>query len=175
VIRRVSSRLVYENRWLRLREDAIEWADGSPGTYSVVEKRDFALVIPREDDQLWLVEQERYAVGGRYWEFPQGGWAGPARGDAEALARLELVEETGLEAGSLRHLGHLFAAYGFCDQGFDVWLAESLTQGEPRREHSEQDMRMRRLPVNEWERMLRTGEVRDAHSIAAWALLMLAT
>jgi 8-oxo-dGTP pyrophosphatase MutT (NUDIX family) len=173
VIRCVSSRLVYENRWLRLREDEIERADGSPGIYSVVEKRDFAVVIPRDDHGLWLVEQERYPVGGRYWELPQGGWDGPARGDAEALARLELEEETGLRAGSLRHLGHLFAAYGFCTQGFDVWLAEDLTRGEPRREASEQDMQLRRVPVAEWERMLRSGEVRDAHSLAAWGLVLL--
>jgi hypothetical protein len=33
-----SSRLVYENRWMRLREDELIWPDGSPGLYAVVEK-----------------------------------------------------------------------------------------------------------------------------------------
>jgi hypothetical protein len=44
----VSSRVVYENPWLTLREDRIERGDGSPGLYSVIEKPDFALVIPMD-------------------------------------------------------------------------------------------------------------------------------
>ncbi|WP_309110974.1 hypothetical protein [Saccharothrix sp.] len=41
-IRTVSSKVVYENRWLSVREDRIELADGSAGLYSVVDKPDFA-------------------------------------------------------------------------------------------------------------------------------------
>ena len=71
-IARVSTREVYRNRWLSLREDRIRLADGTDGIYSVVDKPDFALVIPAERDGFHLVEQYRYAVGGRFWEFPQG-------------------------------------------------------------------------------------------------------
>jgi hypothetical protein len=40
----------------------------------------------------------------------------------------------------MAHLGHLFEAYGFSTQGFDVYLATGLTEGGPDREISEQDI-----------------------------------
>ncbi len=109
----VSSRVVYRNRWMTVREDEIRHPDGSPGIYGVVEKPDSALVLPRHRDGFWLVEQFRYPAGRRAWEFPQGTWAGDAIGDQAALARHELAEETGLRAASMTHLGHLYEAYGY--------------------------------------------------------------
>ena len=41
-IETTSTRLVYENRWMRVREDTIRRRDGSTGIYGVVEKLDFA-------------------------------------------------------------------------------------------------------------------------------------
>lgn len=74
VVRRISSREVYCNAWLSVREDEVVRADGSTGVYGVVDKPDFAVVIPKDFDGFWLVEQFRYPVGRRAWEFPQGSW-----------------------------------------------------------------------------------------------------
>ena len=74
-IETTSTRLVYENRWMRVREDTIRRRDGSIGIYGVVEKPDFVVIVPVEDDgRVHLVEQYRYPVKGRYWELPQGSW-----------------------------------------------------------------------------------------------------
>jgi 8-oxo-dGTP pyrophosphatase MutT (NUDIX family) len=173
-LRTRSSRTVYENQWMRVREDETVLPDGSPGTYGVVEKPDFALVIPTDaDGSLWLVEQHRYPVGLRLWEFPQGT---AERGDEvppPEVARSELAEETGLRAGALRHLGHLFSAYGYSNQGFHVWLATDLAHGEPAREPAEQDMRVGRVSRERWLQMIGEGLVRDAASIAAYGLLLM--
>ncbi len=109
---KLSSRIVYRNPWMTVREDEIRHADGSPGIFGVVEKPDFALVLPRWRDGFWLVEQFRYPVGRRAWEFPQGSWGAGSSGGQAELARQELAEETGLRAAGLTHLGHLFEAYG---------------------------------------------------------------
>src|SRR5919197_520828 len=103
----VSSRLVYENRWLSLREDQIRLPDGSPGIYTVVDKPTAALVIPMERGGCHLVEQFRYPIGRRSWEFPQGTWGAGRSGSAEELARAELSEETGLRAGTMERLGRV--------------------------------------------------------------------
>lgn len=166
----LSTREIYRNRWLSLREDRIRRPDGSDGVYSVVDKPDFALVIPAERDGFHLVEQFRYPVGGRFWEFPQG--TGGAA-DPEALARAELAEETGLRAGSLARLGHLHCAYGMSSQGFDVFLATDLTPGPTAREVSEQDMRQQFVPRAEFERMVRDGRITDDSTLAAYALLLM--
>lgn len=170
---RVNSRVVYQNPWMVVREDEIRRPDGSPGIFGVVEKPDFALVMPRRRDGFWLVEQFRYPVGRRAWEFPQGSWGRGGSGDQAALARQELAEEAGLRAASLTHLGHLFEAYGFSTQGFDVYLAEGLAEGEPNREASEQDMIHRAFTDQEIAGMIRSGQIVDAPSLAALTLFQL--
>jgi 8-oxo-dGTP pyrophosphatase MutT (NUDIX family) len=156
---------------MSVREDEVVLPDGQPGTYGVVDKPDFALVVPREDDgDLWLVEQYRYPVQRRSWEFPQGSWPAEALGSAAELAAAELREETGLRAAHLEHLGRLHEAPGFCSQGFDVWLATGLVPGPPEREVTEQGMRTLRVSDGELRRMVRAGELVDAASLAAYAL-----
>jgi len=169
----VSSRVVYRNPWMTVREDEIRRPDGSPGIFGVVEKPDFALVLPRWSDGFWLVEQFRYPVGRRAWEFPQGSWGRDAVDDQVALARQELAEETGLRARSMTHLGHLFEAYGFSTQGFDVYLATELEQGAPDREESEQDMIHRAFSDTDIAEMIRCGQIVDAPSLAALTLYRL--
>jgi 8-oxo-dGTP pyrophosphatase MutT (NUDIX family) len=166
----VSSRVVYQNPWMTVREDAVRRADGSQGIYGVVEKPDSALVLPRWSDGFWLVEQYRYPVRRRAWEFPQGSWDSGGKVDPVEQARQELAEETGLRAAGMAHLGHLFAAYGFSAQGFDVYLATGLAEGVPDREISEQDMQHRAFTDEEVEHLIVTGQLVDAPSLAALTL-----
>lgn len=174
MIRTVRSREVYRNPWMTVREDDIQRPDGSPGLYGVVDKPDYALAIPREDGRVHLVEQYRYPVGGRYWEFPQGSWPEGHHGEAPLhLARAELREETGLSAEHMTYLGRLHVAYGYASQGCHVFLAEGLTQGAPQREASEADMRQRWANPAEWRTLVRSGRITDAATLAAHALLAL--
>lgn len=173
-MRTISTREVYRNPWMSVREDEVALQDGTRGVYGVVDKPDFSLVIPREaDGSLWLVEQYRYPVGQRAWEFPQGSWGQGATGSASELAAAELGEETGLHAATLLHLGHLYEAYGFCSQGFDVFLATGLRQGSVERETTEQDMRHRRVTDADFRRMVRERAVVDGATLAAYSLLHL--
>jgi 8-oxo-dGTP pyrophosphatase MutT (NUDIX family) len=172
-MRMTSSREVYRNPWIRVREDVLERDDGSTGLYGVVERDDFGLVIPAERDGFWLVEQYRYPLGRRCWEFPQGTWGAGASGSAEELARAELAEETGLRAAELRHLGHLDLAPGLSDQEFDVWLATGLTAGPTNREATESDMRQRFVSETELRQLIRAGGFTDGPSLAAYTLLLL--
>lgn len=172
-IRGIGSREIYANQWLRLREDDIAYRDGSIGIYTVIEKDDFALVLPYADGGFWLVQQYRYALGRREWEFPQGGWPAGSSGTSRELAERELGEETGLSADELTHLGRLFAAYGYSNQAFDVYLATGLTEGTPDREHTEQDMVHRWFAADEVRAMIGRGEFADSHSVAALALFEL--
>ena len=77
----------------------------STGVYGVVDKPDFALVIPQDLDGFWVVEQFRYPVGRRAWEFPQGSWGAGASGSTIDLARSELAEELDCVRGNCATLG----------------------------------------------------------------------
>ncbi|GAB3839617.1 hypothetical protein ACFPIJ_34700 [Dactylosporangium cerinum] len=86
---RVNSRVVYQNPWMVVREDEIRHPDGTAGIFGVVEKPDFALVMPRWRDGFWLVEQFRRA-------FTDQEIAGMIRSeqivDAPSLAALTLFQ-----------------------------------------------------------------------------------
>ncbi|TQN35720.1 NUDIX domain-containing protein [Blastococcus colisei] len=173
-MRTTSSREVYRNPWTTVREDVIERADGSTGVYGVVERPDFALVLPADQDGFWLVEQFRHPIGRRSWEFPQGTWGSGGDGTPEDLARAELAEETGFRAGRLDHLGRLDLAPGLSTQRFDVWRATDLTPGPTAREASEADMRSAFVPEAELRAMITDGRFTDGPSLAAYSLLLLA-
>jgi 8-oxo-dGDP phosphatase len=172
-IHRVASREVYRNNWLTMREDDIRFADGSPGIYAVIDKPTYALVIPRDGDRFHLVEQFRYPLGMRRWEFPQGTAPDQEHLDPTELAARELREETGLLAGAMDYLGTLDVAPGMSSQRGRVYLATDMTEGEHDREHEEQDMHSEWFARAQLEQMIRDGVITDAQSIAAWALLLL--
>ena len=169
---------MYRNSWLTIREDDIRRPDGSPGIYAVVDKPTYALVIPRLSDsdgeRFHLVEQFRYPLGLRRWEFPQGTAPDLANLEPTELAARELREETGLRADSLTELGLLDVAPGMSSQRGRVFLATGITEGPHDREHEEQDMRSAWFARSEVEKMMRDGVITDAQSIAAWTLMLLA-
>ncbi|MCB0076364.1 MAG: NUDIX hydrolase [Anaerolineales bacterium] len=173
MIQRRGSRIVYQNRWMTVREDEVEFADGSRGIYGVVDKPHFALVMPLDGDHLYLVRQYRYPVGSWEWEFPQGSAPNDPRLDPAQLAAQELREETGLRAGRLAKLGFLYEAYGYANQGFHIFVASALQLGHTAHERGEAGMELHRLSLSDVKAMIRDGTLRDAPSVSAFALLML--
>ena len=172
-IRTISSKEVYRNPWTSVREDVIERANGQRGIYGVIDKDPASIIIPlertAEGEFLYLIEQYRYTVGGRFLEFPQGGWE-TADVVPEALARGELLEETGLTAERMTHLSTLQIAYGVMNQKHHVFVAEGLTMGEAQPDAEESDLVVRRMSVEEFEQMVLDGVIVDNCSVAAWGL-----
>jgi 8-oxo-dGDP phosphatase len=168
------SRRVYENPWMSIREDTVRRADGSTGVSAVVDTSDIAVVIPLYGDRFHLVEQYRYPVAGRRWEFPSGSTEEGDDADKAALARRELREETGLVATDLKVLGTLEVTPSMIAHQCTVFLATELSAGQPQRDLAEQDMRSAWFSRTEVECMVRTGQIVDAKSIAALMLLILA-
>ena len=172
-VRMLSSGVVYEDQWMRLRRDDIERRDGSRGTYAYIDKRDFALVIPVEHGGFHLVEEYRYPIGRRTWSFPQGGWPAGQAGSPEDLARLELSQETGLRARVLVKLGYLHGSHGTSNQGAHYFVASELQPGPPEREREEQDMCQAWFPRARFEQMIGEGLITDDSTLAAYALLLI--
>ncbi|MEO7885501.1 MAG: NUDIX hydrolase [Polaromonas sp.] len=166
------SSVVYKNRWMQVREDRIVRASGATGVYGVVEKTDFVVIAAFQDGALHLVEQYRYPVSARYWEFPQGSSHLPGV-TAVDLAAAELREETGLAAASMVHVGRLFPSYGFATQAFDVYLATGLSYVGLQLEPEEEGLITRTFSVAAVEQMVIDGTIQDASTVAAFGLLRL--
>ncbi len=171
----LSSRIAYENRWLRLREHIIRRPDGSDGLYGVIERDDFVVVAAVDDTEggrsLTLVEQFRYPVGQRLWELPMGMWEERPDATPVEIAAGELAEETGLVAGAMQHVGTLFQGAGYSNQKGHVFLATGLNRTAVAREASEQDMVAHAFPLHEIEAMIAGGRITCMVTIAAFGLL----
>ena len=168
----LSSREVYRNHWMRVREDEILRANGEKGIFGVVEKHDSAILLPIEEGRIWLVEQFRYTIEERALELPQGSWEKEIE-DPEELARGELREEIGMDAAHMTHLGTLWIAYGFLRQPQHVFLATGLTPAQGDRDAEEHDLIARSVPIADFEIMMLDGAIRDNCTLAAWGLYLL--
>ena len=163
------SRVVYDNPWLTVREDAVVRPDGSDGIYGVVElRRPAVFVVALTDaDEIVLVTLDRHTVGPSV-EVPAGGTDGE---DALAAAQRELAEETGLVAERWRRVGSMNALNGVCRAPEVVYLATGLMQVHD--EHSaaaraeEGIHEVSRVPVADVLRMVREGQITDGETIAA--------
>jgi len=168
-IRQLSSRVVYQNPWMVVREDAIERNNGQRGIYGLVEKHDSAVIMPIEDDHIYLVEQFRYSVGRRSLELPQGSLELP-RLEAAEIARQELLQETGLIASKLDLLGSFIIAIGYSNQRDYVFLPTGLMQGPSRPDREEHDLVLHKISRAEFQQKITDNAIDDAQTLAAWAL-----
>jgi len=176
----VGTREVYRNPWMTVREDAIERTDpdgaAHPGIYAVVMKPHAAVVVPWDGRRVHLVGQDRYPLGAWSWELPQGAvhvdGGDPAPGvDPAAIARAELREETGFEAGRLERLGAMAFAPGMADQRFTAFLATDLRPGPPQPEAEEEGLIVPlAVTPDELDAMIDRGEIVDAATVATWYL-----
>lgn len=172
----LSTRVVYRNPWLSIREDEILRSNGRPGIYCVVDKQDCAVIIPIELEEdggrVWLVEQFRYTVQERCLELPQGGWEMDDV-DPEELARGELKEELGLHAERMIYLGWTWIAYGFTRQKQHVYVATGLTPTEKDPDPEEHDLVVHSMSIREFEDRMLDGTIRDCCTLAAWGLYLI--
>lgn len=154
---------------MRVREDEFRRLDGSTGTFAVVSRNDFVVVLCLSEGRCLMTEQYRYAADRWSLELPQGA-AEPGETAAGAALR-ELREETGWEAADPVELsGPLYEAADWATQSFTVVALRALREGTPSREPDEAGMRSRWVPVAELPELVRAGRILDAATLAALAL-----
>lgn len=164
--RTLSTRRIYENPWIAIREDQVLRPDGKPGIYGVVSMQNKAIgVLPvHQDGSVTLVGQFRYTVGEYSWEIPEGGC--PRGEEPLEAARRELREETGLAASTWKPLGRVHLSNSVSDEEGFLFVALDLEQFEPEPEGTE-DLQIRRVSWDEALRMARHGEITDGLSLIA--------
>lgn len=166
-IKRIESKVVYKNRWMTVREDRVRRPNGDHGLFGVVVKPDFSLIVPFDGERFHMVQQYRYPVDGRYWEFPQGSLELKPDTTPEEVAAVELAEETGLRAGSMLKLGKFFQAYGYANQSVHIFLATDLVAGDQNLGSEEQGLLCGTFTRQEIDAMIRSGEIADVSTVAA--------
>jgi 8-oxo-dGTP pyrophosphatase MutT (NUDIX family) len=162
----LSTREVYHNPWIRVREDQVTRPDGKPGIYGVVETRIATGVVPITADQhTYLVGQYRYPVNQYSWEIPEGGTE-VGEDPLDAIKR-ELLEEAGLVAASWEPLGEeIHLSNCWSAEKARMYVARDLTEGKSAPEGTEL-LQVKKVPLKKAIAMVDSGEIKDTISIVA--------
>lgn len=163
----ISTRPIYANHWIRVREDIAEMPDGRRTIYGVVEGKPAIGVLPFiDEDTVLLVGQYRYVFGRFSWEIPTGAQeAGESELDA---VRRELAEETGYVAQHLEKVCTFQTSNSFLRETAHAYIARGLTAGSEI-EHADatEFIELRTVPFVEAVRMVERSEIQDSITVVA--------
>jgi len=165
--KKISSKKIYKNEWICLREDQVVTPNGTNGIYGVVETKPAIGIVPLTNDlNTYLVGQYRYTLDVFSWEIPEGG--GISGEDILIGAQRELREETGLKANKWTFLDTMYTSNSVTNEIGYIYLAEELSQGIAKPDHTEQ-LQIQKLPFLEAWEMVLNCEIKD--SLAAIGLM----
>ena len=159
-----SSKIIYENPWIKVIEDKVLRPNKTNGIYGKVLFKNKAIGIIPVDENLntWLVGQYRYTLNEYSWEIPTGGV--PFEENTIDGAKRELKEETGLIARKLTKLLKVHTSNSVTDEYGYVFLAEDLTQGEMNWDETE-ELQIKKLPLKKALEMVIESQITDSLSI----------
>ncbi|MCG3163093.1 MAG: hypothetical protein JMDDDDMK_04471 [Acidobacteria bacterium] len=162
-----------ELRWLVNSETILNKATGKTTTRGTIRHPGICVIAPFvDDDHIALMRQYRYAANEELWELPAGTMSGreenqrmiPTETPEECAAR-ELAEETGYKAEVLEKVCECYAMPGSSDEIIHVFFARGLKRKEQSLDEDEIIGEIRAFSLDELERMIRRGEIRDAKTL----------
>lgn len=159
-----SSRRIYENPWMKLREDIAEMPNGKTTIYGVVECAECVGVLPFIDNNhVVIVRQYRYVFSEDHrWEMPTGG---VKRGESrEEAARRELREEVGYDAAELQHVSTYFTSKSIMREIGHLFIGRGLTQVEAIPDETE-FLEVAVFPFKDVLQMVLESEIRDSMTV----------
>lgn len=160
----LSSKQVYQNRYMTITEDELVTPHGDKVIYGIVRKEPFSVAIAWDGAKVLLVGQYRVSANVYSWEFPMG----HAESDNPLVAaKRELQEETGLVAEDATEIATYYPALGTMNQKGYIYLVTKWTIGEQELDKSEKGMKMKWVTIQELNQMLIEGKIVDAPTIAA--------
>ena len=131
--KRLSRKVIYENEWVNLYADEVQYADGTILPEHHVVHFDYeaaAVVVENARGDILLIRSNRYITQTTAWELPAGRVDAGETTD-EAAVR-EVMEETGYRIANLRQIYRYYPTNGISDQRFVLFHAVALEQvGSP--------------------------------------------
>ena len=166
----LSSKTVYENPWIRVREDAVINPDGNNGIYGVIESKDSVIVgALNEKNELYLIYSFSYPAQSWQWELPGGG------GDGENVfeaSKRELAEETGIVANTWHKLATTRVCDGLMTERMHTLVARDIEfQPKPISDDSNSIAKGEFVSLDKVREMVASGEIDESQSITALYLI----
>ncbi len=158
----LETNIVYQNKWMRIREDKVITPTGSKGIYAFLESTDSTMVVVLSNKhEIYLVHAFSYPVSSWDWELPGGNSDGE---DVTLASKRELEEETGIIAKKWIRLGKTRVCNGFMSERMTTYLARDLSFNGKKFNDGQVDTG-KFVPIKEVDAMIERGEIDDGQSI----------
>ena len=172
--KKISSKLIYQNPWIKVWEDKVIRPDGKKGIYGFLEKPTGVFVIPYspENKSIFLLQQNRYPIKKVIYEIPAGVITTK---NYLAEAKRELFEETGFRTKKWKYLGHFFVAPGHETTDIKAYLAEinEVYDKKSNQEGDEAIQKIIEIEVKDLPNMIRQGKIECGITLASLYLFFL--
>lgn len=164
--KKISSKVVYKNNWIKVIEDKVVRPDGKKGIYAYLETNgpSVYVVALSDENEVYLVGLYRYTSREFSWELPAGNSDGQ---NLLAAARRELQEETGLKAKTWRKIGYFWVMNGVVKEKCCVFVATELTQTKENERFDEEIDAIKKVSLDQLPLMIKSNELSDGQSISA--------
>jgi ADP-ribose pyrophosphatase len=162
----LTTREVYRNKWMRVREDVAEMPNGRTTLYGVCEFGQCVGVLPFVDaGHVAMVRQYRYPQREAHrWEMPTGGIR---TGETpEMAAQRELMEEAGYRAGLLQWVSTYYTTKCITDEIGHLYLGFDLAEAALPPDDTEFFERAV-LPFGQVLDLVNRSEIRDSMTVIA--------
>lgn len=167
--------IVFENKWMKLRNDNVISPGGKNTTYSFVERNDgIAIIAQDKDGSIYLIQEYHYPIQETVWQLPAG--HAEKEYSVEGNAQKELLEETGIQAKEWKNLGYYFIHSGVENTRLHVYLARDLhyekvaTHGQ---EADEMIMHVEKIPIEKIKEMIQNNTIKCGWTLASLNLFLL--
>ncbi|MCX7749750.1 MAG: NUDIX hydrolase [Clostridia bacterium] len=159
----VSEKVMYEGNFIKVGLIDVVLPDGKKSSRDIVYHPGASVVIPmNEKGELYMVRQYRKPINKEMLELPAGKL--DLGEDPAVCAERELKEETGLEAGKVKHIMSVHSTPGFSNEVLHMYVATELQEGEACADEGE-FISSERVPVSQLVQMVLDHEITDAKSI----------
>lgn len=167
----LSSKLVFDHRWYRLRQDTVALPNGQiVDDYFVSLRPDIATVLPiTADGQIVFGRQYRHGIGEILLELPAGTFD-PAE-EPVAVAQRELAEETGYTADCWEAIATFYNNPVKQNNRIHLFKAQPVwPTGAPQQLDSTEDIEIVLKPIAAVPELIASGEICVAGTITALML-----
>lgn len=166
--KKISSKIVYENPWFKVREDQVEKPGNRTGVYGVVETPPSVFIIAlTENNEIYLTGLFRYPTGKYGLEVPAGG---SDNEDLLEAAQRELLEEVGLKAKTWKKAGQFTPWNGISSEVSHVFIAQDLEETGTQIDPNEGILEIKKVDFTKVFDLIKSGEISDGQTISALVL-----
>lgn len=172
--RTINSKIVYENPWIKVREDSVIRPDGKKGIYGILEKNPGVFIIALDkDNSIFLNEEYRYPIKKSILQLPAGVIEG---GSVLKATKRELEEETGITASKWKRIGSFYVAPGHETTFINVFLASELDKTNLKisaQEGDESILRTVKIKIPRLKELIKKNKIECGLTLAALNLFFM--